>query len=80
MEPKTQHTEDRCHIVTTKQKDDDIDIVILDHVEGFVYFPLSQLDKQSDKFQRFINQKKDEILAGQFETTLVDMNDEDPCC
>jgi hypothetical protein len=69
-----------CRIVTTKILEDDIAIACLDHDKGFIYFNLSEIDNQPENIKNYVTPLIDQIKAGDFETPLVDMNDEEVCC
>ncbi|GEN56563.1 hypothetical protein GCM10012290_11750 [Halolactibacillus alkaliphilus] len=69
-----------CRIVTTKKIEDDIAVACLDHKEGFIYFNLSDLSKQTEHIQAYVTPLIEQIKAGDYETPLVDMNDEEVCC
>ncbi|SDC32830.1 hypothetical protein SAMN05421734_106159 [Pelagirhabdus alkalitolerans] len=69
-----------CRLVAAQEAEGEIQLTILDENSGFVYFPLDQLNKQSDCIQRYIHPLIPDIKNGHYQTKLVDMQDEEICC
>jgi len=69
-----------CRLVTTTKVGDDMQITILHHEDGFVYFNLSDLGNQRKDIIAYITEIKPEIQSGVYCAGLIDMDKEEICC
>lgn len=76
MAPKSE----MCRLVATAKDENDVQITVLHQEDGFVYFPLSELKEQRNDIVEYIASLHSEIVAGAYQTRLVDMEKEEICC
>ncbi|WP_186580653.1 hypothetical protein [Aquibacillus kalidii] len=76
MAPKSK----TCRLVATTKMGADVHLTVLHQEDGFVYFQLSETDKQRKDIQEYISNLQPKILSGVYNTELVDMSTEEICC
>ncbi len=69
-----------CRLVATTKVEEDIHLTVLHNKEGFVYFKLSETDKQRNDIKTYIMDLQPKILSGAYHSELVDMTKEEICC
>ncbi|MBM7573363.1 hypothetical protein JOC48_003925 [Aquibacillus albus] len=69
-----------CRLVATTKVGEETHISVLHNEEGFVYFNLSEKDKQRQDIQEYISELQPKIQSGIYQAELVDMKKEEICC
>lgn len=76
MAPKSK----TCRLVATTKVGDEIQLSVLHHEDGFIYFNLNDTNKQRKDVQEYITELQPKILDGVYSAELIDMEKEEICC
>lgn len=69
-----------CRLVTTAKVGGDMQLTILHHEVGFVYFNLSDLGNQRKDIKKYVTEIQSKIQSGAYCAELIDMEKEEICC
>lgn len=66
-----------CRLVATSKVGSEVYLSVLHYEEGFIYFGLSELEEQRQDIRSYIMDLLPEILAGNYQVELVNMEEEE---